>query len=274
MDATNTPSNSDAAADHAANVDSKIWNTLAATGGLAPRVSPVATPMGRPETISETGTRLAREDAARKAAGQPVHRTGTRPVAQPNADLSKQPQQQDGEQSQENPQNQQQAEGYKLQRPENLDLSKPWSEAQTNEFADTARSMGLNETEAQEALNIYADGFYVREAHTQDSGMRTLRSEFQGETLTDVLGTVVKFTNERPALADFLDRTGLGNDPGIVKMIYVYATTDHRMSKQAAQVELDKVIADGSPYWLAGHPKQKLLVARASALFRIIGREE
>ena len=167
-----------------------------------------------------------------------------------------------------------QAEGYKLQRPENLDLSKPWSEAQTNEFADTAKSMGLNETEAQEALNIYADGFYVREAHTQDSGMRTLRSEFQGETLTDVLGTVVKFTNERPALADFLDRTGLGNDPGIVKMIYVYATTDHRMSKQAAQVELDKVMADGSPYWLAGHPKQKLLVARASALFRIIGREE
>ena len=95
MDATNTPSNTDAAAEHAANTDAAIWGALAKMGGLAPRTSPVATPLGRPETISETGARLAREDAAKKAAGQPVHQSGTRPVAQPQSQQSQEQTQDD-----------------------------------------------------------------------------------------------------------------------------------------------------------------------------------
>src|SRR5215813_10436939 len=104
MDNANNEQN--AAADHAASIDSQIFTRL--VEGTTPRVSPNTTPLGRPETISETGARLKAEDAAKRLHGNT-----------PSADVSAQKMDQ---QNNENPQPQ--TTGHQLDVPQRDDSVK------------------------------------------------------------------------------------------------------------------------------------------------------
>jgi len=85
-----------------------------------------------------------------------------------------------------------------------------------------------------------------------------------------------------PKAAAFLDSTSLGNSPAVLMALAAYQRGEFRMSPETAQVELDKLTKDlrSKPYYNypayrdSNHPKHRVAVDRATALYELRYRDE
>ena len=270
MEAQNTGNTSaaDAAADRAANIDSAIWSRMAEAGALAPRVSPTVTPLSRPETISETGARLAREDAAKK--GQPVHQTGTRPVAQQT-----QQEDQNGESQNENQQEQvqpQHGEGHQLEVPIR-NSREDWT-TEVSSFGQVTHAGGVSAEVSQHIVDFVNDETPKNSPMLGGDGWGTdrvishLRQEW-GDSFNERMAAVNKAATSDPRLEAWLDNTGAGNSPAVLQLLAAYGKDPHFFNPATAQSKIDRIMND-QKYW-AG---DRQLRFEASFLFKIAAQQK
>jgi hypothetical protein len=94
-----------------------------------------------------------------------------------------------------------------------------------------------------------------------------LRAEW-GAELEPIHEKIVKFTTSNPALADYLDSTGLGSSPEVVRMLMGAATVG--TTRAQARAFIDKVRSNPKhPYWQG----QKLAVAQMRFAFMLAGED-
>ena len=241
-------------------------------GGLAPRVSPVATPLGRPETISETGARLAREDAAKKGQ-QPVHQTGTRPVAQPQSQQSQEQTQDDQQNTTEQPQ---QVQGHVLDAPyRGSSPAEDWSR-DVSAFGGVAAGAGVSKEVAQILVDhvsnevpknspLMAGGTWNPEKVRADLHS-TWGADYESQM--ESVGKAVRAGGAK--LENWLDDTGSGNNPAVIRTLAALGRDPNFLDASKAQGRIDAVMNNPkSPYWQGS----KQAVFEMSLLFALVAQQ-
>ena len=77
------------------------------------------------------------------------------------------------------------------------------------------------------------------------------------------------------SVADWLDSTGLGDDPSTLQALAAWKRGDLRMSASKAQAELDRLTKDPkSDYRNANAPGHKAAVARANVLYKALAKAD
>ncbi len=180
-------------------------------------------------------------------------------------------------------------EDYAIKPPEGLPES-IWSEASAKEFQGWAHELGLSPKQAQQLAEKYAGhALAARDAIglTPDGkpAEEALRAEWGREFDTrkqQAQQAVKEFGG--PELVEFLQRTGLGNNPAMVRAwakIGAELSEDRPagmgtgrgvMGKEAASQERQRLMADPKgPYWNPMDPQHKATVARVTELVKMEG---
>jgi hypothetical protein len=113
-----------------------------------------------------------------------------------------------------------------------------WVERDVKEFAPIAHSLGLNKRAAQEVLGNYATTALAEKppagGYTVEGTTQTLLREWGTETNAR-LDAVFKFTEKRPALAKWLNETGAGNAPEVVRTLAAIASDQSLLTPAGAK---------------------------------------
>ena len=200
-----------------------------------------------------------------------MHQTGTRPITQPNADLSKQQsqEQQDGEQSQEQVQPPH-GEGHQLEVPIR-NSREDWTTEVTS-FGQVTHAGGVSAEVSQHIVDFVNDETPKNSPMLGGDGnwstdrvISDLRQEW-GAQFSENLALAHKAATSDPRLAAYLDRTGAGNSPTVLRLLAEYGKDPHLFNPATAQAKADKILNDMShPYW-NGSKSARFLV---SFLFKI-----
>jgi hypothetical protein len=177
-------------------------------------------------------------------------------------------------------------EPYDLELPADVSPSRiaEW-EPVLQGFGQAAAASGLPRPVAENLMQSYVDadaalGGYGTpvdiqgsnlEPYTPDDAERVLRSYWR-EGYDAQMTKVWEATSASPALREWLDDSGTGNDPRAI--IALSMMGDLRLPKSQAQVELTKLMDPKSDYWSKDDWRRRPAVARVQLLTRIAQRED
>jgi len=181
----------------------------------------------------------------------------------------------------------------KLGRPETADKyaitvgenHRPYmSEEDVKTFGDMAHKIGLSNKQAQTVIDHYllkADGYVDSLAKERRATEYTLRNEW-GAAYDRNVAVAARAVMESGGkdLLDYLDRTGLGNHPAIIKAFHKmgailvdegYVADDSVGSGVVdAKSEIAAIMSDRKhPYWVTSHPEHKAAVKHIAELHEI-----
>lgn len=173
-------------------------------------------------------------------------------------------------------------DGYELEVPIEVPQQFfPETEANIREAGVLAKELGVPAEEMQGVVD-----YAVSLAVSDESGVNlsdldacasVLRNRYGGEADRIIADAQKAVTRLGPKVAEFLDRTQLGNSPAVLAALASYERGDLRMSPEKAQAELDKLTKGEdlrSAYRNANHPGHKAAVDRANLLYAITAKGE
>jgi hypothetical protein len=140
----------------------------------------------------------------------------------------------------------------------------PVSELQ--DIVDFAVSLGVSDTSR------------IDYAGNPDASIATLKRTYGEEGAAKIIADAQAAVRALPrSVADWLDSSGLGDDPSTLCALAAWKAGDLKMSPAKAQAELDKMKGEdlrSSAYKNVNHPQHKSAVARANLLYRVLEKAD
>jgi hypothetical protein len=150
----------------------------------------------------------------------------------------------------------------------------PEREAFISEFAQIAPSVGLDAGTAQGLLDMVVDAATTLtyqpadEFTTPEDAFKAMTQTFGEEAATDLVNRAQKYVKSLgPKVADYLDRTGVGNDVGTIVTLALAGTGWLKLTPAQAQESIAKLMK--TKEWAAG---DKLTQIKLHTLSRIASR--
>lgn len=176
---------------------------------------------------------------------------------------------------------------YAINFPESVSLDKDFVEA----FKTTAHQAGILPKQAQaladwfSKTNADAETRVAAEYKSQQAkNIEALKTEW-GEAFQPKLTKAQQVLREAgsPELLDYLEKTGLGNDTNLIRLLAGIGdkflreggdintgASSSAMTPKDAQKEYAKVMADmAHPYWVKEHPGHKAAIEEVAGLFKM-----
>jgi hypothetical protein len=159
--------------------------------------------------------------------------------------------------------------GHELAMPESVASFSEADEASLRDFGHIAVREGWSKEFAQSLVDQIAADFRTEKSRPGPEGyipertVSELRVEFGPETEA-ILGRVEAYCARRPALSAYLDSTGLGNSPSVVRLLAAVASDPSIITKEGAKKFIDK-LGKNDAYWQGS----KLEVAKSRIAFML-----
>jgi hypothetical protein len=162
--------------------------------------------------------------------------------------------------------------GVPLEMPEHVQNFSEQDASNLSDFSFVAAREGWSKEFAQSIVDQVAADFLSEKSRPGPEGsydpertVSEMRFEF-GEETEAVLGRVEAYCARRPALSAYLDATGLGNSPSVIRMLAAVASDESIITKEGAKKFIDN-LGKNESYWQG----DKLELAKAKIAFTVLG---
>jgi len=179
-------------------------------------------------------------------------------------------------------QEQYEGEPYKLSWPEYMPISEqtPERQALLDSFATMAPEAGLPAAFAQGAFEAYLDvttaiPYSMDIAYaTPEDGQAEMVKLFGQEAAENLIDRANRFTKQSSALSDWLESSGLGNDPAVITTLALAQRGHLGASPAQAKERIESLMNDPKSAYHSTDKQQRLLaIAEIQILSRIAHRE-
>ena len=156
-----------------------------------------------------------------------------------------------------------------LEMPDSVQSISQEDEEVLSDFAMVATHERWSKGLAQSLVTLAADALRVESPspHGYDPKQTVTELRFEwGADTEAILGQIEQFCAKRPALATYLDNTGLGDSPAILRMLAAVAQDESLMTKAGAKTFIE-ALGQNSKYWQG----DKLDLAKAKLAFTMLG---